>query len=146
MGCSCLWRNAPHVTRVSNVTWWETLIWPLFQWPICVSILFHNGKIGNQLYFPQHVLGEIWSIKQWMSVISSRGQKCIHMNDTVGGVRLHTLFTELGYVDGLVQDCSISIALAMGILESCTKPSMWSTKCIHCLLNFITYSGIYLPI
>ena len=32
--------------------------------------------------------------------------------------------------DGLVQDCSISIANAMEILQSCTKPSIWfsSTK------------------
>ena len=29
-------------------------------------------------------------------------------------------------VKGLMQDCSISSALAMEILQSCTKPSMWS--------------------
>ena len=29
------------------------------------------------------------------------------------------------YIDGLVQDCSISSALAMEILQSCTKPSIW---------------------
>ena len=29
-----------------------------------------------------------------------------------------------GCVDGLVQDCSISSALVMKILQSCTKPSM----------------------
>ena len=28
------------------------------------------------------------------------------------------------YIDGLVQDCSISIALAMLILQPCTKPSI----------------------
>ena len=30
-----------------------------------------------------------------------------------------------GYFDGLVQDCSISIANAMEILQSYTKPSMY---------------------
>ena len=30
------------------------------------------------------------------------------------------------HIDGLVQDCSISSALAMEILQSCTKPS-WPT-------------------
>ena len=30
------------------------------------------------------------------------------------------------HIDGLVQDCSISIALATKILQSCTKPSIWS--------------------
>ena len=29
-------------------------------------------------------------------------------------------------VDGLVQDCCISSALALEILQSCTKPLMWS--------------------
>ena len=29
------------------------------------------------------------------------------------------------YIDGLVQECSISSALAMGSLQSCTKPSIW---------------------
>ena len=30
-----------------------------------------------------------------------------------------------GHFDGLVQDCSISIANALEILHSCTKPSIW---------------------
>ena len=30
------------------------------------------------------------------------------------------------HIDGLVQDCCISIPLAMEILQSCTKPSIWS--------------------
>ena len=29
------------------------------------------------------------------------------------------------YIDGLVQDCSISIAIPLEILQSCTKPSIW---------------------
>ena len=29
------------------------------------------------------------------------------------------------HVDGLVPDCSISIANALEILQSCTKPLMW---------------------
>ena len=29
------------------------------------------------------------------------------------------------HIDGLVQDCSISIAWSMEILQSCTKPSIW---------------------
>ena len=31
----------------------------------------------------------------------------------------------LGYIDGLVQDCSNSSALAMELLQSCTEPSIW---------------------
>ena len=44
--------------------------------------------------------------------------------------RVHSMITILSlscYIDGLVQDCSISIALAMEILQSCTKPSICST-------------------
>ena len=35
----------------------------------------------------------------------------------------------MGRVDGLVQDCSVSIADTLEILQSCTKPSMfaWTT-------------------
>ena len=28
------------------------------------------------------------------------------------------------HIDGLAQDCSNSIAIVMGLLQSCTKPSM----------------------
>ena len=31
------------------------------------------------------------------------------------------------YIDGLVQDCSNSIALAMELLQSCAKPFIWCT-------------------
>ena len=31
-----------------------------------------------------------------------------------------------GHIDGLVQDCSISSALVMEILQPCTKPSIWA--------------------
>ena len=34
-------------------------------------------------------------------------------------------------IDGLVQDCNISIANALEILQSCTKPS----KCLLCLVQ-----------
>ena len=30
------------------------------------------------------------------------------------------------YFDGLVQDCGNSIANALELLQSCTKPSIWS--------------------
>ena len=32
--------------------------------------------------------------------------------------------TWLGYIDGLVQDCSNSIANALELLQSCTNPSI----------------------
>ena len=44
------------------------------------------------------------------------GTDCCHIH-FVGGVR---------HISSFVQDCSISIALAMEILQSCTKPSIYS--------------------
>ena len=41
------------------------------------------------------------------------------------------------YVDGLVQDCSISSALAMEILQSCTKPSTCRYNMISNVSNCI---------
>ena len=38
------------------------------------------------------------------------------------------------YIDGLVQDCSNSIANALELLQSCTKPSTYS---VHTLLCFV---------
>ena len=35
------------------------------------------------------------------------------------------------HVDGLAQDCSNSFALAMELLQSCTKPSICDSKLCH---------------
>ena len=35
------------------------------------------------------------------------------------------------HVDGIMQDCSNPSALAMRLLQSCTKPSIWSVN-RHC--------------
>ena len=35
-----------------------------------------------------------------------------------------TINVSVSHIDGLVQDCSISTALAMEIMQSCTKPSI----------------------
>ena len=34
---------------------------------------------------------------------------------------------ELNHIDGLVQDCSNSIANALELLQSCTKPSIYES-------------------
>ena len=49
------------------------------------------------------------------------------------------------HVDGLVQDCSISIAIAMEILQSCTKLSMWCCSKympFHPLVHLLTINTI----
>ena len=42
----------------------------------------------------------------------------------------HQFYSILEYIDGLVQDCSISSALAMEILQSCTEPYVFSKATI----------------
>ena len=37
-------------------------------------------------------------------------------------------FFNTDYIDGLVHDCSISIAKALEILQSCTKPSIYDLE------------------
>ena len=46
-----------------------------------------------------------------------------------------------GYIDGLVQDCSISIFNALEILQSCTKPSIW-----YCLPNIISRGVVFMTL
>ena len=41
----------------------------------------------------------------------------------------------MGYIDGLVQDCSNSSALALELLQSCTKPSMYTY--IYCTVKHL---------
>ena len=51
---------------------------------------------------------------------------CVEINELWGGTYLDVrppIFG--GYIDDLVQDCSNSIALAMELLQSCTKPSIY---------------------
>ena len=46
------------------------------------------------------------------------------------------------YIDGLVQDCSNSIANALELLQSCTKPSICFMSLSHYTLYKPSYSDI----
>ena len=48
-----------------------------------------------------------------------------------------------GYIDGLVQDCSNSSALAMELLQSCTKPSIYAFMIQMFCFYFIMFVVIY---
>ena len=41
------------------------------------------------------------------------------------------------HIKGLVQDCSNSSALAMELLQSCTKPLIWSVSTLHKRIDYI---------
>ena len=64
------------------------------------------------------------------------GYKFAHVqmnrSDELQGRKSYTIFIDLLlamyiniYVYGLVQDCSNSSALALELLQACTKPSIW---------------------
>ena len=48
------------------------------------------------------------------------------------------------HIQGLVQDCSISSVLAMKILQSCTKPSTWSSEQKVDIFSFIFLNESYI--
>ena len=45
------------------------------------------------------------------------------------------------HIDGLVQDCGNSSALAMELLQSCTKPSLCTPFCIDIILYIINHNN-----
>ena len=45
------------------------------------------------------------------------------------------MISTIAYIDGLVQDCSNSSALAMELLQACTKPSLYIYIHRYILIN-----------
>ena len=39
---------------------------------------------------------------------------------------IHNIYMYIKYIDGLVQDCSVSSSLAMEIMQYCTKPLIYT--------------------
>ena len=107
----------------------------------CCYYPYHSGL----LYWHWRLVLSLWcceiarkAVGDWITGIryeltllkhSDTKQICMHiwwviMHFTCSGkVRIRGIITKLQF-DGLVQDCSISSALAMEILQSCTKPSI----------------------
>ena len=87
-----------------------------------ISVRFFCGRCSSLLY---SVLQQSWS-----------------------GDVLVSSYQSIHHIDGLVQDCSNSSALAMELLQSCTKPSicdktvnftvdvvLWTELCPHCIFQ-----------
>ena len=49
-------------------------------------------------------------------------------------------------IDGLVQDCSNSSAVAMELLQSCTKPSIWACICLVTSKYITCLTNMWIPI
>ena len=52
--------------------------------------------------------------------------------------------TFMQYIDGLVQDCSNSIAYALVLLQSCTKPSIWGCVFSAYQCSFDVWENIWI--
>ena len=63
------------------------------------------------------------SFPEGMELAIKRNHKIVHLKyrDILDGIEMWAV-----YMDGLVQDCSNSNALAMELLQFCTKPSIYS--------------------
>ena len=57
-------------------------------------------------------------------------------NSSALAMELLQSYTKSSLYDGLVQDCSNSSAFAMELLQSCTKPSRWIQ---HINVKFVKY-------
>ena len=78
---------------------------------------------------------KIWSywlrqgVAWWHQAITCGNVDCSTMRFCgiyIGAMSLEMRSKSILDINGLVQDCSISIANALEILQSCTKPSIWS--------------------
>ena len=97
-----LWCNSKNLldnkwTVVFNVVWYT---------PICISFWNVNWCI--------HFLDFFFWISKWYV-----------MTSVLPIDRLRSYSIRQCNIDGLVQDCSNSIANALELLQSCTKPSTW---------------------
>ena len=63
----------------------------------------------------------------------SRGVYFVNIFDKAERIMKRPYSTSQCYIDGLVQDCSNSSALALELLQSCTKP--WMSCCIVTFLS-----------
>ena len=89
----------------------------LLSWLIISEVLWHLPE--RNFTFCMMSLKIICPVSslEWVSFVWIYWMSCV--------ICLNILCNE--YIDGLVQDCSISSALAMEILQSCTKPLIWIT-------------------
>ena len=104
-------------------------------WPTCTE---QNSSIDNfchacdwlQIYKLKLVLGiksrKIVSFTQSVITVTEHAKKTNSLkSNKTSRWSISRLLSSKVYFDGLVQDCSISIANALEILQFCTKPSIY---------------------
>ena len=96
----------------------QTTLSNAFSWNenVIISIKFSLKFVAK---------GPINNIPALVQIVAWRRPGDKPLSDPVM-VSLLTHICVTRHVDGLVHDCSNSSALAMELLQSCTKPSMWN--------------------
>ena len=91
----------------------------ILVWNVCITVLHQAYRLDNYVV--------------WMTGKNTRTRgHCIYLNQN--GLIYSTVMNV--YFGGLVQDYRISSKLAIQILQSCTKPSIW----FYCLFTDQRYS------
>ena len=136
---SCTKPSMPCPTR-KGYNWFHQFL-QIFSKLICTKYWWLSAR----LHYLQCISNGDIAVLDWaidMIVLFDTGiyfeQENISRNNTFSLTRSDS------HIDGLVQDCSISIANALEILQSCTKPSIrWPN--ITQDDDQITQTGQYLP-
>ena len=104
----------PRTTR----WWWGPYRWQRSSWRNCqTSSVSTSGE-------------KVWHIGRYRPLISDWSQEMLNCRcQALKSWFLHRQVIsglDIDYMDGLVQHCSNSSALAMELLQSCTKQSIWN--------------------
>ena len=133
----CIWkchlRNSGHFVSAS-MCWWAhkaNLI------KILICLVMENCQIMPQ-FFTCHdswavmVCAKVWH--DWGTIIKVKTKRILArcqygpLRPVSTSNKRQLIVAKWCHIDGLVQDCSNSSALAMELLQSCTKPLIWHYK------------------
>ena len=99
------------------------------MWKYCMSVgkmKYLNLKNVNIIL---RALPRIWvpfySIAYYKELHTKNQTQTWNTHQTLNWYKIDCVIRGL-HIDGLVQDCSNSCVLAIGLLQSCIKPSIWS--------------------
>ena len=124
-----------------------SLIWYLCNWtvPAAAGFIEHLEESDNLACSEKNLWQPWYSINFIDSYIINNAVRLVHFNRTCSIYLNRTYSRVYSHFDGFVQDCSISSALALEILQFCTKSSIWYIKawmiwppfCTHFEMHFL---------
>ena len=117
-----LWLDG--ISPVILFTAFSGWLWEYQSHDVIITSLLHQNDVTTSFWYNNDVI--ITPCVRW--VVKGNIMKYTVLYWTIFALILQCMIGARfeQYVDGLAQDCSNSIALAMELLQSCTKPSLWS--------------------